>query len=179
MIDREDFPIRTPQQYMADSKRFLGSGDSSATPDEKKVESERIDRLFQKYIVAKENIDLKAMSLDEVLERFEAISLVEDEVAFEPDLKEDIGKDMACHHALEAVSNELMARGVEARRAVLKLYDHYNEQVRLNAAIASFAVAPEAARRVMEDLRSSVVAGVFFVTTMMLDDLNSGKWVPD
>jgi hypothetical protein len=36
MIDREDFPIRTPQQYMADSKRYLEPGDSAATPAEKK-----------------------------------------------------------------------------------------------------------------------------------------------
>jgi hypothetical protein len=119
------------------------------------------------------------MSLDELIERFEAISLVQDEIEFEPDIQEEVKKEMACSRALEAVSAELMARGVEARRTMLRFYDHYNETVRLNAAIASFGVAPEAARRVMEDLRSSVAAGVFFVTTTLLDDIDSGQWIPD
>ena len=48
---------------------------------------------------------------------------------------------------LIAVEAELKSRTGDERAALLKLYDHPNMQVRLNAAQATLAVAPEAAVR--------------------------------
>ena len=59
---------------------------------------------------------------------------------------------------MEAVEGQLKARIGDQRRALLRLYDHPNAQVRLTAAKATLAVAPEAARRLLRtiaDLKDS------------------------
>jgi|SRR5579872_3395899 len=48
------------------------------------------------------------------------------------------------------IENELKRRPGDQRRSLMALYNHPNMQVRLNAAKATLAVAPEAARRVVE-----------------------------
>jgi hypothetical protein len=56
---------------------------------------------------------------------------------------------------MEAVEGELKARTGDQRRALLVLYDHPNAQVRLKAAKATLAVAPQAARRMLQIIRES------------------------
>lgn len=50
---------------------------------------------------------------------------------------------------------ELKARNGDQRRALLELYDHPNAQVRLKATKATLAVAPEAARHMLETIAAS------------------------
>jgi hypothetical protein len=45
---------------------------------------------------------------------------------------------------MDDVDQELRRRGLKARLALLKLFDHSNMQVRLEAAKCSLGVAPEA-----------------------------------
>jgi hypothetical protein len=54
-----------------------------------------------------------------------------------------------------AVGDELKKRGLDARIALTKLFDHPNFQVRLQAAKESLAVAPNAARQVIEAISES------------------------
>lgn len=54
-----------------------------------------------------------------------------------------------------ALLSELKSRGDDRRIMLLALYDHENMQVRLNAAKATLAIAPEAARQQLELIRSS------------------------
>lgn len=54
-----------------------------------------------------------------------------------------------------ALLNELKNRGGDRRTLLLPLYDHENMQVRLNAAKATLAIAPLAARQQLELIRSS------------------------
>lgn len=54
-----------------------------------------------------------------------------------------------------AVRDELKNRPGDQRQALLTLYEHENAQVRLQAARASFAVAPEAARALIENIANS------------------------
>ena len=50
---------------------------------------------------------------------------------------------------------ELQNRGVTARLGLLKLFEHPNMQVRLQAARETLAVAPEEARRMIELIAES------------------------
>lgn len=56
---------------------------------------------------------------------------------------------------MEAVEQELKQRRGDERRMLTSLYGHPNMQVRLMAAKATLAVAPEAARRLLEAIRDS------------------------
>jgi hypothetical protein len=56
---------------------------------------------------------------------------------------------------LKAIETELRSRKGDQRRALLSLYDHKNMQVRLNAAKATLAIAPQMARAQLEAIRKS------------------------
>lgn len=154
MIDKEDFPVRTPQDHL-DELRRIGQKckDWASFEEEGRKIGERIKWLFHKYIVARKNLDLKVMSLDALLERFEEICLVEDETHYDTG-KGGIEKYNACQDALWAVHEELIARGPDARRALMRFYNHFNHQVRLKAATLSYRVAPGPARRCLEALQN-------------------------
>ena len=50
---------------------------------------------------------------------------------------------------------ELRSRPGDERHRLLKLYDHPNLQVRLNAVNSTYALNPDAARRVFEEVQAS------------------------
>ena len=56
---------------------------------------------------------------------------------------------------MDAVKKELKSRPGDQRRALLTLYDHPNIQVRLTAAEGTLAVAPEAARGLLQSIKDS------------------------
>ena len=56
---------------------------------------------------------------------------------------------------MDAIKTELKSRAGDQRRALLGLYQHRNAQVRLKAAVATLAVAPEAARRKLQEIADS------------------------
>lgn len=56
---------------------------------------------------------------------------------------------------LEAIKSELKSRPGDQRSALLPLYKHKNMQVRVKAAKATLAIAPEAARAQLESIRAS------------------------
>jgi hypothetical protein len=179
MINREDFPQMTPRQHFAEFKRMLQACRNIADVEEedRKI-GERIDYLFKKYILDRKNVSLTAMSVDELLERFEEICLVEDEVT--NDYEEEAPKKYnECYDALQAVHEELKARGVEARRGLMRFYDHYNPQVRLKAATLSYRVAPEPARRCLEALRDTKLLGQRLAAGMTLRGIDDGTSMLD
>ena len=86
-----------------------------------KLEDFTIDRLLDRYIeIGQEQYN---SLMDDKLARFETLYT------------------RKC-----GVEDELRRRGPEARRSLLRLYDHENLQVQVNAAKATLAVAPEQAR---------------------------------
>jgi len=179
MIDREDFPQMTPREHFAEFKRlFQACNNIADVEEEERKIGERIDFLFKKYILARKNVSLKVMSLDELLERFEEICLVQGEVAI--DYEEEAIKEInECYDALQAVHEELKARGVEARRGLMRFYDHYNPQVRLKAATLSYRVAPEPARRCLEALRDTKLLGQCLDAGMTLRGIDDGTSMLD
>lgn len=96
-------------------------------------------------------MSLKEMSADHLVEQFAAICLEQDRAL----LYSDTAKFNHVYLQMAAVRDELKGRLGDQRRALLALYVHENAQVRLQAARATLAVAPEAARAVIEDIASS------------------------
>ena len=95
--------------------------------------------------------DLRDMAVDKLVERFTAIALDQDKAI----AVDDTAKFNRLFEQMEAVKRELKARDGDQRRALLRLYDHPNAQVRLKAVKATLAVAPERARRMLEIIAES------------------------
>jgi hypothetical protein len=94
---------------------------------------------------------LHELSAVELVERFAAASLGQ----FQAELEGDIAKQNEFVRQSIAVTDELKSRPGDQRSALIKLYDHPNVQVRLNAARLTFAVAPVAAREVIQAVKES------------------------
>jgi hypothetical protein len=90
-------------------------------------------------------------STEQLVEQFIVLSVQQDET-----LKGDDTEGYnRLFDKLDALERELEARVGDQRLALVRLYDHPNAQVRLNAATATLAVAPQAARRMLEIIRHS------------------------
>ena len=96
-------------------------------------------------------IRLEDMTVDQLVERFAAIGLDQNEAL----LMDAIAKFNRLFDEMEDVETELKSREGDQRRALLRLYDHPNAQVRLKAVKATLAVAPEAARRMLKTIADS------------------------
>ncbi|MGB6175502.1 MAG: DUF2019 domain-containing protein [Methylocella sp.] len=77
------------------------------------------------------------------------------------------------------VDQELRRRGLDARLARLRLFDHQNMQVRLKAAKRSLGVAAGAARQVIESISESNWFPQAGEAGMTLSNLDSGIFKPD
>jgi hypothetical protein len=96
-------------------------------------------------------VDLSNMTVEELVARFEAITLAQDEAL----LDNDNARFTRLFHLMEDVKGNLKNRSGDQRRALMALYDHPNAQVRLKAAKATLAVAPEQARGLIEKIAAS------------------------
>lgn len=91
------------------------------------------------------------MTVDELVDRFAEIGVAQDQAL----LYNEISKFTRLYWQMKDVDIELRARGEDARRMLLRLYSHPNMQVRLQAATRTLAVAPHAARQVIESISES------------------------
>jgi hypothetical protein len=91
------------------------------------------------------------MSVDQLVERFAALALEQDRAL----LGENITRVNQLYDALKDVESELKLRDGDQRRALLRLYDHKNPQVRLKAVKATLAVIPETARPMLQAIADS------------------------
>lgn len=107
-----------------------------------------LDALFPKRSKARaaKRSNLQNMAVEQLVNRFIVIALEQDEAL----LMDQIPKYSRLYSQLEAAEEELKARDGDQRHALLPLLDHPNAQVRLKAAIATLAVAPEAARQTLQ-----------------------------
>ncbi len=167
MIDPEDFPRLTPEQHLARARRIMNLKDWAAAEAEVKQMDERFERLFLKYITRKKDIDLKLLTTEQLLERFEEICFVEWETRSLTN-DEGIARYNDCYAVLDRVSKELKSRGEQARRKLSCFYSHWNYEVRLKAAIHSYRVNPDPARRCLEELRQMRLPGVSLDAGMTL-----------
>lgn len=95
------------------------------------------------------NAALKNMSVAQLVDRFTAVALSQ----FQAELYGEIGKYNRLYDEMIAVEQELKSRSGDQRTALVPLFGHSNPQVRLMAAEATLAVAPAAARQVLQEIR--------------------------
>jgi len=86
------------------------------------------------------------MTVEELVERFFAAGLKQDEAL----RRDDNAAYNRLYRQMDDIERELKARVGDQRRVLVRLYEHPNAQVRLTAAMATLALAPEAARRTLQ-----------------------------
>jgi hypothetical protein len=98
-----------------------------------------------------ERAKLEQMSVDDLVDGFAAIYIDQDRAL----LYSDIRKFNRLYDRMVAIREELKRRPGDQRKALVRLYDHPNVQVQLQAARISLAVEPAAARLLIEKIAGS------------------------
>jgi hypothetical protein len=118
--------------------------------------------------------NLEKMSVSELVERFVEIALQQDDAKFRFDNK----RFNRLFEKMNEVDLELQARGPEARRALIPLYEHPNLQVQIKAAKRTLAVAPVEARAVLERISDSGEMPQALEAGMSIYGLDNGTYKP-
>ncbi|MFN3659573.1 MAG: DUF2019 domain-containing protein [Pseudolabrys sp.] len=95
--------------------------------------------------------DLHNASVAELVDQFATCCIAQ----YEAELRSDIGKWNKLYWKIDAIAEELKSRSGDQRTELLKLYEHLNIQVRLTAATYTLAIAPVAARQMLESIKDS------------------------
>jgi hypothetical protein len=119
-------------------------------------------------------LDLREATLDELLSHFVEIG-VEQDTAWMKFEQPKVNRAIRRRFAVEA---ELKARPGDARRLLVRYYEHPNIQVQLNAATATLALFPEEARRKLEHIYSWGISPSGPDAGMLLSGLEDGSWTP-
>ena len=112
---------------------------------------------------------LKEMSVDELVDRFADLGLRQ----YRAELEDDHAAFNRWFDQLRDIRYELKSRDGDQRAALLRLYEHPNMHVRLNAVKSTLAVAPTMAREALEAIAASrhyPQAGDAGMTIFALDD---------
>ncbi|HLH11866.1 MAG TPA: DUF2019 domain-containing protein [Methylovirgula sp.] len=115
------------------------------------------------------------MTIDQLVDRFAEIGVAQDDALW----GSKYARFKRLFEQMNEVDLELRSRGAEARRALLRLYNHRNIQVRLKAAKRTLAVAPIEARRLIEDISRSGFYPQAGEAGMTLSNLDEGIFKPD
>lgn len=121
------------------------------------------------------NIDLDKLTIAQLVERFAALGIEEDKAVFD----DDNAKYKRLYWQMDAVEQELKRRPGDQRRALLSLFDHPNLWVRLMAAKRTLAVAPEAARKMLQAIEAWGRQPYAGDAGMCLVNLDRGIFVPE
>lgn len=97
------------------------------------------------------SLKLPEMTVGQLVERFVSIALAQNEAL----LMNENTKFNRLFEQMEAVKQELKFREGDQRRELLRLLDHPNAQVRLKAAKATLAIAPDVARDLLQKIADS------------------------
>ena len=118
--------------------------------------------------------DPKAASVEELAARFLQLSLEEDKWE-----REYVGAraNRAIRERFSA-EEELKQRDGDKRRVLVQFYEHPNVQVQANAASATMALFPDAARRKMEHIRRWSTGHIRLQVGMELKMIDTGRYVP-
>jgi hypothetical protein len=119
-------------------------------------------------------ISLQDINVDQLVERFTAIALDQDKAL----LRNEYAKFNRLFEEMEVVKQELKARAGDQRQALLPLYSHPNAQVRLKSAIATLALAPDAARRTLQMISDRNEYPQAAYARDMISGLEDGTFVP-
>jgi Domain of unknown function (DUF2019) len=116
----------------------------------------------------------QGVTVDQLMDRFTAIGLDQDRAL----LRGEHAKFNRLFDEMVAIEEELRTRHGDQRRELIRLYDHPNAQVRLNAMKATLAVAPDFARRMLQAMADSREYPQAGDAGMTLDCLDRGIFKP-
>jgi hypothetical protein len=119
--------------------------------------------------------NLSDLTLDHLVERFAEIGVAQSK-ALDAD---DTAKFNRLFDTLMEIERELKRRPEDQRKSLTTLYSYSNMQVRLNAAKATLAVAPQAARQVIEVIAASTWPPQCYDARMCLAALDDGIFKPE
>jgi hypothetical protein len=118
---------------------------------------------------------LQEMSVVDLVEQFAALGVGQ----YQAELQSDIARQNRLLLRMRDVTEELKARTGDQRSALLQLYDHPNVQVRLMAARLTLALAPAAARQVIQAIADSHEYPQAMDAGMCLENLDEGIFKPE
>jgi enoyl reductase-like protein len=119
-------------------------------------------------------INLHEMTSDQLVQRFTELAIEQDHAT----LGFDTSELNRLFRLLMSVSDELKSRDGDQRRALLPLYNHPNPQVRVKAAKATLAIAPQAARDVLQAIVDTKLQPQALEAGMSLWNLERGVYKP-
>ena len=119
--------------------------------------------------------DLSKLTIEELVDRFAAIGVEQDQAL----LMDEIAKFNRLFDRHQAIAAELKGRPGDQRRGLIALFNHPNMQTRLNAAKATLAVEPGAARSALEAIANSRWYPQAGDAGMCLRNLELGVFVPN
>ena len=117
---------------------------------------------------------LSQLTTDELVERFADLAAQHGDAIYYL----ETAKANRIFPKIKAVENELKSRSGDQRRELLRLYDHPNAFVRLNAAKATLALRPTTAREAIQKIADSKERPVSFEAGMSLAMLDEGIYKP-
>jgi hypothetical protein len=115
------------------------------------------------------------MTVSQLVERFTSIAIAQDNAL----RLDEITKFNRLYDEMEAVEDALKSRNGDQRRALLPLFLHPNAQVRLKAATATLALAPEAARQTLQIISDRQEYPQAADARGMMRAVDKGTYVPD
>lgn len=118
---------------------------------------------------------LEILTVDQLVENYAAIG-VEQYKALDAD---DTAKYNRLFGRIMEIEKELKRRTGDRRGALMSSYNYSNMQVRLNAAKATLAVAPQAARQLVEAIADSNWPPQCYDAGMCLEMLDQGVFKPE
>jgi Domain of unknown function (DUF2019) len=118
--------------------------------------------------------NLQNLSVNALVDRFATIGVEQYKAK---DAEED-ERYKELFYKMNDIQEELKRCQGDERRALIKLFDYPNMQVRLMAAKYALAVAPQAARRAIEAIAASTWAPQCYDARMCLHMLDEGKFIP-
>jgi len=93
---------------------------------------------------------LTEMTIEQLVEQFIQLGIEE----YNAEMLDQISQYNRLFRQMNAVEDELKSRDGDARRALIPLYNHLNARVRVMAAKATLAIAPQAARQALEAIQA-------------------------
>lgn len=119
-------------------------------------------------------LNLNSLTVEGLVERFTMLGLSQDDAIDE----DDNAKFNRLYRQVDAIENELKLREGDQRNALLSLLDHSSAQVRINAATATLAVSPDAARAALKKIIDQGEFPQAADARGMLRALDEGRYTP-
>jgi hypothetical protein len=116
--------------------------------------------------------NLKALSVEDLVKVFAGFALQQDVALFD----NEIASVNRFYDKIKRIEVELKSRPGDQRRALMSLYGHDNPQVQVKAALATLAIAPAAARQVLQTIRETCHGPQRLEAGMSIRALDSGQW---